>query len=115
MTVVEPVAIAVSDESAEYVQWGPPVAGALAAAALAFVLHAFAAAIGIAVTSTAPTWRDSSMALQLLAGIYLVLVAIAASGVGGYLAGRMRAPIAGSLDEVNFAMGSTVFWCGPSR
>jgi hypothetical protein len=105
MTSIEPVAIAVSDEPANYVQWGPAVAGALAAAALAFVLHAFAAAIGIAVTSTAPTWRDSSVALQLLAGIYLVLVAIAAFGVGGYLAGRMRAPMAGSEDEIELRDG----------
>jgi hypothetical protein len=105
MTVVEPVAIAVSDEPADYVQWVPAVAGALAAAALAFVLHSFAAAIGIALTSTAPTWRDSSIALQLLTGVYLVLVAIVAFGVGGYIAGRMRAPIAGSLDEVEFRDG----------
>ena len=55
---------------------GAGVAGALAAAALAFVLHAFAAAIGLAVSSTAPTWRDASMALQLLSGLYLVFVAI---------------------------------------
>src|SRR4029078_6357623 len=105
ITVIEPVPSAVSDEQANYVQWGPAVAGALAAAALAFVLHAFAAAIGIALTSSAPTWRDSSIALQLLAGIYLVLVAIAAFGVGGYLAGRLRAPITGSVDEVEFRDG----------
>ena len=38
-----------------YIQWGPVVAGAMGAAALAAVLHAFVTAIGLAVTSTAPT------------------------------------------------------------
>ena len=46
------------------VQWGVIVAGAIAAAALAFVLHGFAAAIGLAVSSSAPTWRDASMAVS---------------------------------------------------
>jgi len=48
-----------------YIKWGPAIAGALVAAALAFVLQTFAAAIGLAVTSTAPTLRDFSRALQL--------------------------------------------------
>src|SRR4051812_44963349 len=43
-----------------YVQWGPVIAGAFTAAALATVLHAFAGAIGLAVSSAAPTWRDAS-------------------------------------------------------
>jgi hypothetical protein len=106
MTIVEPVAAVSVDEQVDYVQWGPAIAGALAAAALAFVLHAFAIAIGLAVSSTAPTWRDSSVALQLLSGLYLVLVTIAAFGVGGYLAGRMRAPLAGADDEVEFRDGT---------
>ena len=105
MTVMEPVAIAVDDERGDYVQWTPAVAGALAAAALAFVMHTFAAAIGLAMTSAAPTWRDASMALQLLSGVYLVLAAIVAFGVGGYIAGRMRTPIDASEDETEFRDG----------
>jgi hypothetical protein len=103
---MEPVAVAVADEQPNYIQWTPAIAGALAAAALAFVLHSFAAAIGLAVSSTAPTWRDASLALQLLSGLYLVFVAIVAFGVGGYIAGRMRAPIDGSEDEVEFRDGT---------
>lgn len=77
-----------------YVQWGPIVAGAFAAAALGLVLDAFAAAVGLAVTSTAPTWRDSSAALWFLSGVYLILVAVAAYALGGYIVGRMRDPLA---------------------
>jgi hypothetical protein len=72
------------------VYWGPVIAGALTAAALASVLHAFAAAIGLAVSSTAPTWRDAAMALWILSGVYLVLVALIAYGIGGYVAGLLR-------------------------
>ena len=84
-----------------YVQWSAVIAGSIAAAALAFVLHSFAAAIGLAVSSTAPTWRDASVALWLLSGLYLIVVALAAYGLGGYIAGRMRPPFPGALaDEV---------------
>jgi hypothetical protein len=72
------------------VQWGAIVAGAVGAAALGFVLDSFAAAIGLSVSSTAPTWRDTSFALVLLSGLYLLLAAIVAYGFGGYLAGRLR-------------------------
>jgi hypothetical protein len=89
-----------------YVQWGPAIAGALIATAVALVLDSFGAAIGLAVTSTAPTWRDSSAALQLLSGLYLILVAIAAFGARGYLAGRMRRPVPGNPDEVEFRDGT---------
>src|SRR5262245_6631408 len=77
--------------SGGHIQWGPVIAGAIAAAALALVLHTFAAGLGLAVSSTAPTWRDTSFALILLSGLYFVLAALASYGVGGYIAGRMRA------------------------
>ena len=73
-----------------YVQWGPVFAGAVSAAALATVLHAFAAAVGLAVSSTAPTWRDASTGLWILSGVYLILVALASYGLGGYIAGLLR-------------------------
>jgi hypothetical protein len=73
-----------------YVQWGPVFAGAVSAAALATVLHAFAGAIGLAVSSTAPSWRDASIGLWILSGVYLILVALAAYGLGGYIAGLLR-------------------------
>ncbi len=88
-----------------YVRWTPALVGALAAAALAFVLHAFATGIGIALSSTAPTWRDSSMMLVLLTGVYLLFVAITSFGVGGYIAGRLRPPIEASNDEIEFRDG----------
>ena len=106
MATAESVPVPLKDDRVHYIQWGPIVSGAFAATALSFVLHSFAVAIGLAVSSTAPTWRDSSALLQILSGLYLVLVAIAAFGVGGYMAGRLRAPLAGSPEEVEFRDGT---------
>jgi hypothetical protein len=39
-------------------------------------------------------------------GLYLILVAIAAFGAGGYLAGRMRRPVPANPDEVEFRDGT---------
>jgi len=92
-------------------QWGPIIAGAIAAAALAFVLDAFGLAIGLAVSSASPTWRDTSFALVLLSGLYLVLVALAAYGLGGYIAGRMRAPFdAAEATEFQDGMHGLLVW-----
>jgi hypothetical protein len=44
-----------------YLQWTPIIAGALAAMAL--ILVTFAAAVGLGVSSTSPSWRDASAAL----------------------------------------------------
>jgi hypothetical protein len=75
-------------------QWTPIVAGALAASALSLIMVTFAATVGLGVSSTSPTWRDASVALWLLSGIYLVLQALISFGSGGYVAGRSRVPYA---------------------
>ncbi|WP_316173488.1 MULTISPECIES: hypothetical protein [unclassified Bradyrhizobium] len=73
-------------------QWTPIVAGALTAAAVSSILITFAATVGLGVSSAAPTWRDASVALWLLSGIYLVLQSLISFGCGGYMAGRVRTP-----------------------
>ena len=78
------------DAESGYLQWTPVIAGALAAAALSLILVTFAATVGLGVSSTAPTWRDASVALWLLSGLYLILQAVLSFGFGGYIAGRMR-------------------------
>ena len=100
------VGVASNPCSSRALSWDAVVAGALTAAALAFVLHAFAAAIGIAVSSASPTWRDYSVVLQVLSGLYLVLVAIISLGCGGYSAGRLRETVPGSEEEIEFRDGA---------
>src|SRR5689334_5428574 len=80
------------DAEPRYLQWTPVIAGALAATALSLILVTFAAAVGLGVASAAPTWRDASVALWLLSGLYLIMVALISFGAGGYVAGRFRNP-----------------------
>ncbi len=82
-----------------YWQWTPVIAGALAATALSLILVTFAAAVGLGVSSTAPTWRDASAALWLLSGLYLILQAIVSFALGGYIAGRLRRTLVPSPSE----------------
>src|SRR5690348_8205775 len=91
-TLIEDEALTLPDDG-EYLRWTPVVAGAFAAAAFSFILVTFGITIGLGVSSTSPTWRDSSAALSLLSGIYLILQAIVSFGLGGYVAGRIRARV----------------------
>src|SRR3981081_400777 len=89
------------DAEWSYLQWTPVVAGAICAAALSFILVTFAAAVGLGVSSTSPTWRDASVALWILSGLYLILQALLSFGLGGYIAGRIRTSLAeNSTEEV---------------
>ena len=80
-------------------QWTPIVAGALVACAASSIMVTFGAAIGLGVSSAAPTWRDASMALWALSGLFLILQALISFGCGGYVAGRCRAPYGDVADD----------------
>ena len=81
------------------IAWGAIFAGAVAGAGLAAVLDAFGAAIGLAVSSTAPTWRDASFALAFLSGLYLILAALVSYGFGAWVAARLRPVAVLTLDQ----------------
>jgi hypothetical protein len=88
-----------------YIQWGPTFGGGLIAAAVFFVLITFAIAIGLAVSSVSPTWRDTSVGLAVLSGAWVVLTAVGSFALGGYIAGRIRSTWRASSDEVHFRDG----------
>jgi hypothetical protein len=72
------------------VSWAAVAAGAVGAAALALVLIAFGAGLGLSAVSP---WSDSGVSASSFktgTGIYLVIVAVMSSAVGGYLAARLR-------------------------
>jgi hypothetical protein len=85
------------------VSWGAILAGGVAAAAVTLVLLAFGMGVGFSVVSP---WTDqgvSSTTFAVGAGVYLIVVAMLSSTVGGYLAGRLRVRWAGvHHDEVYF-------------
>jgi hypothetical protein len=85
------------------VSWGAVAAGSVSAAALALVLIAFGAGLGLSAISP---WSDSGVSASTFStgtGIYLVIVAVMSSAVGGYLAARLRSKWVGlHTNEVFF-------------
>jgi hypothetical protein len=79
--------------------WTSIVAGALVAAAVSAILVTFGSAVGLGVSSSSPTWRDASIALWLLSGIFLILQSLVSFGCGGYLAARVRSPYSAPVAE----------------
>ncbi len=105
--------IVVASDTLPRIEWSAVFGGAVVAAGVSATLIAFGSGIGLSVASTAPTWRDSSAWLWILSGLYLVLIALCAFGLGGYVAGRMRqrlAPVEG--DELRFrdSMHGVLSW-----
>lgn len=84
-----------------YVDWATVFAGAVVATALSFVLLQFASAVGVA---NIDALRDNVMELTrerlAIATIVVLVIQLLASLLGGYVAGRLRAPVGGvSLHE----------------
>jgi hypothetical protein len=78
------------------VSWGAIAAGAVGAAALALLLIAFGAGLGLSAVSP---WSNSGVSASTFktgTGIYLVIVAVMSSAVGGYLAARLRSKWVGA-------------------
>tara|TARA_R110002111_G_scaffold116048_5_gene177182 strand:- start:590 stop:1243 length:654 start_codon:yes stop_codon:yes gene_type:complete len=91
--------------TSSYLEWGAIMGGAVLAGGISVVLLQFAAGTGLAMGS--PTLSDGSASWNVLvAGLYVVVVAIASSSAGGYIAGRMRSKWADSTEaEVEFRDG----------
>jgi hypothetical protein len=88
-----PAATIVDTQAA--VSWPAVAAGAVAAAALALVLVAFGAGLGLSAVSP---WSDSGVSAPTFrtgTGIYLIIISVMSSAVGGYLAARLRTKWAG--------------------
>jgi hypothetical protein len=72
------------------VSWASIAAGAVAAAAVSLALLSLGAGLGL---SSISPWADSGVSASTFknaAGIYLVVVAVMSSAIGGYLAARLR-------------------------
>jgi hypothetical protein len=85
------------------VSWGAVFAGAAAAAALSLILLILG--VGLGLSAASPWARDGVNASSFGVGtiLWITLTQIAASGMGGYLAGRLRTRWADAAgDEVYF-------------
>jgi hypothetical protein len=80
----------VNDDVDSAVSWGAILAGATASAAITLVLVAFGVGVGFSVVSPWSGEGVSASTFTLSAGIYLIVIAMLSSTIGGYLAGRLR-------------------------
>src|SRR5438067_11103920 len=91
------------EDNQSAVSWAAVAAGAVAAAALTLALLAFGAGMGF---SSISPWSNSGVSAETFkigAGIYLIVVAMLSSTIGGYVAGRLRTKWTGlHSDEVAF-------------
>ena len=98
-----PEELAIPESGASAVSWGPIIAGAVVASALSLALLMLGAGIGL--VSVSP-WSNNNVSVTtfgILAAAWFIAVQLFASGVGGYLAGRLRTRwVSVHTDEVYF-------------
>ena len=78
------------DDTPSAVSWKAIVAGSTASIAISLALAAFGVGVGFSVVSP---WSDSGVSgttFTIAGGVYLIVVAMLSSTIGGYLAGRLR-------------------------
>jgi hypothetical protein len=78
------------EASISAVSWGAVIGGAFVSAALSLILLALGAGFGLSTVSPWSNFRTSAAAAGAVAVIWLLVTQVIASGLGGYLTGRLR-------------------------
>ena len=79
-----------NDSAISAVSWGAVFAGGVTAAAMALILLALGSGLGLSSVSPWQNAGASAKAIGIAAAIWLAVMQLIASGLGGYLAGRLR-------------------------
>jgi hypothetical protein len=88
---IPPVAVAEEDYSSRSaVSWAAIIAGGVAAVAITLLLVALGAGIGLSSVSPWSSSNPSATTFTVLTAVWLIIVQWLSSGLGGYLAGRLR-------------------------
>jgi hypothetical protein len=91
------------EPSAAGISWAAVAAGAIVSCALTFVVLAFGVGLGLSVVSPWGGAGVSATTFKIGTGLYLVVIAMLSSSIGGYIAGRLRSRWIGVHgDEVYF-------------
>src|ERR1700674_4576371 len=88
--MVDALTPGIEESQVSAVSWAAILAGGVASAALTLLMLAFGTGMGFSVVSPWTNSGVSSTTFSLWAGLYLIVVAMTASSIGGYLAGRLR-------------------------
>lgn len=91
------------ESSAAAVEWAAITGGALAAIGITIILLALGPGLGLATVSPWSFGASAPAAFGIAAGIWLIVTQWLSSGLGGYIAGRLRKKWVGiRTDEVFF-------------
>src|SRR3954453_23962878 len=102
-TVVVQPGIDAGEPPVSGVSWPAVAAGAVVSCALTLLLLAFGIGLGLSVVSPWSGSGVSATTFKIGTGLYLIVIAMLSSSVGGYLAGRLRSRFVGvHTDEVYF-------------
>ncbi len=100
--VVQP-GIDTGEPSIAGISWPAVAAGAVVSCALTVVLIAFGLGLGLSVVSPWAGAGVSATTFKIGTGLYLIVIAMLSSSIGGYIAGRLRTRWIGvHSDEVYF-------------
>jgi hypothetical protein len=101
--IESPVFARDKDHSSSGLSWAAIIAGAVVAAALSLIMLALGAGFGLSLVSP---WSNAGAAVSTvgtIAIIWLIATQVISSGLGGYLAGRLRTRwLSVHNDEVHF-------------
>jgi len=84
------IADAAMESSVAGVSWAAVLAGAVTSCALTLLLLSFGAGIGFSVVSPWSNSGVSATSFEIGTGLYLIVMAMISSALGGYMAGRLR-------------------------
>jgi hypothetical protein len=102
-TVVIQPEVATGEPSIAGVSWPAVTAGAIVSCALTLMLLAFGVGLGLSVVSPWTGSGVSATTFKIGTGLYLIVIAMLSSSIGGHLAGRLRTRWIGvHSDEVYF-------------
>src|ERR1700687_598887 len=78
------------ESSTSAISWAAIIGGAFAAVALSLILLALGSGFGLASVSPWPNAGGSVTTFTVMTAVWLIVVQWLASGIGGYLTGRLR-------------------------
>jgi hypothetical protein len=105
--MVDTVVIAPGADAGELgvggISWGAVAAGAVVSCALSLMVLAFGVGLGLSVVSPWGGAGVSATTFKIGTGLFMIVVAMLSSSIGGYIAGRLRSRWIGvHSDEVYF-------------
>lgn len=101
--VIQQPDVATGEPAATGISWPAIAAGSVVSCALTVVLVAFGVGLGLSVVSPWSGAGVSATTFKIGTGLYLVVIAMLSSSIGGYIAGRLRTRWIGvHSDEVYF-------------